>query len=260
MCEFLTAPPLAALDGVVHGFFTRRGGVSTGIYEALNCGPGSDDDPAAVAENRRRVTAALGLERAPLVSLHQVHSAEALTLAAAPDPQAPRARADAMATDRSGFALGILTADCAPVLLADPHARVIGAAHAGWGGAFTGVLEAAVSAMAGLGAAPQRIVAAIGPTIGPASYEVGPDFVARATALDARAEGFFRPGTRPGHPHFDLPGYVAERLRAAGLATVHDLARDTYADEAGCFSYRRATHRGEPDYGRMVAAIALAGG
>ncbi len=245
---------VGALDGVPHGFLGRRGGVSTGLYAGLNIGTGSDDDVAAVAENRRRATGAI-VPGARLVTAYQVHSAEAV-MVTAPFADDARPHADALVTDRPGLALGILTADCAPVLLADRAAGVIGAAHAGWKGALGGVTDQAVAAMERLGARRDRVVAAIGPCIAQASYEVDDAFLARFAEADADNDRFFVAG-RAGHHRFDLEGYVARRLAAAGIARVERLGLDTYPDEARFFSYRRATHRGEPGYGRQVAIIAL---
>jgi polyphenol oxidase len=238
----------AALTGMPHGFLGRAGGVSTGVYAGLNVGLGSNDDPAAVAENRRRAVAA---------TLHQVHSAEAVAvLAAYPDDARPHA--DALVTDRPGLLLGILTADCAPILFADADAGVVGAAHAGWKGALGGVTDATIAAMERLGADRSRISAAIGPCIARASYEVDDAFACRFEAADPANERFFAPG-KPGRHQFDLEAYVAARLAAAGLTRVEALGLDTYADEARSFSYRRATHRREPDYGRQIALIGLPG-
>jgi YfiH family protein len=245
----------AALDGIAHGFLGREGGVSTGIVAGLNVGLGSDDARAAIAENRRRATYAV-LRHAALVTLHQVHSAEACAVTA-PFADEARPHADALVTDRPGLLLGILTADCAPVLLADREAGVVGAAHAGWKGALGGVTDAAVAAMEALGARRSRITAAIGPCIARASYEVDDGFVARFAAEDPENERFFSLGRRDGHHQFDLEAYVAQRLAAAGLARVEALGLDTYADERRFFSFRRATHRGEPDYGRQIALIGL---
>lgn len=249
--------PALALPGLRHAFFTREGGVSEGIYASLNGGLGSNDAPDAVAENRRRMVEALGAEA--LVSLHQVHSAEAVVVEApfAPDT---RPKADGMATRVPGLALGILTADCGPILFADAEARVVGAAHAGWKGALTGVPEATLRAMEGLGARRERTVAVLGPTIGRDAYEVGPEFVARFREADPAHGRYFTPSAeRPGHAFFDLPAFVTARLRAAGIGTVADLGLCTYSDEARFYSYRRTTHRSEPDYGRMIAAIVLEG-
>ena len=253
--EPLTLPALQA-GGVVHGFFTREGGVSQGIYAGLNCGPGSGDDREHVRQNRRRAKAALGLAAGDLVSLHQAHTAECVTVTR-PWPDGERPRADGMATDRANVALGVLTADCAPVLFVDPQARVIGAAHAGWRGAVDGVLDSTVDAMVALGAQRGRIVAGIGPTIGPESYEVGPEFPDRVAAGPLAADGFFQPAARDGHFLFDLPGYVRARLQRAGVGQADWIEEDTVPDATRFFSYRRATHNGEGDYGRLLSAIAL---
>src|SRR6185312_14701874 len=246
------AETLARERGLAHGFFTREGGVSTGVYASLNCGPGSRDDPAAVATNRARAVAALA-PKARLVTLAQIHSGTVHVVDADWD-FAARREGDGLATAQPGVALGILTADCTPVLFADPHARVVGAAHAGWKGAVDGVLEATIAAMEKLGAERARLGAAIGPTISQANYEVGQDLRDRFSGDDAR---FFAATDRPGHYRFDLPGYVAQRLKKAGVMTVSDLALCTYPPENGFFSYRRTTHRGEPDYGRELSAIML---
>ena len=238
--------------GVAHGFFGLEGGVSTGLYAALNCGPGSKDASEAVTENRRRVAGALGA--AELVSLSQVHSPIVHTLDSAP-PQ--RLEGDAMVTVTPGLALGILTADCAPVLLADAQGRVIGAAHAGWKGALGGVLEATLDAMEKLGADRSQIVAAIGPCISQANYEVGWDFRDRFLEQGLRNRKFFTPSGKEGHYRFDLEDYAATRLTAAGIASVEKMGVCTYPPESGFFSFRRTTHAGEPDYGRQVSAILL---
>jgi YfiH family protein len=238
--------------GIAHGFFGRSGGVSTGLYESLNCGPGSSDDPADVAENRRRVAAAL-LQGARLISLSQIHSATVHTLTGRED----RPEGDGMVTATPGVALGILTADCAPVLLADPEARVIGAAHAGWKGALGGVLEATLEAMETLGASRNNIQAAIGPSISQDNYEVGWDFRDRFLHLGLKNRRFFVPSGREGHYRFDLPGYAAHRLTAAGVGSVAALGVCTYPPENGFFSFRRTTHAGEADYGRQISAIVL---
>jgi hypothetical protein len=251
----LTLDTLAG-EGVVHGFFTREGGVSQGIYAGLNCGPGSGDDREYVRQNRRRAKAALGLAAGDLISLHQAHTNQCVTVTR-PWPDGARPRADGMATDRPNVALGVLTADCAPVLFVDPQARVIGAAHAGWRGAVDGVLDSTVDAMAALGAHRARIVAGIGPTIGPGSYEVGPEFPERVAAGPIAAEDFFQPAERAGHFLFDLPGYVRARLERAGVGHAAWIGWDTVPDETRFYSYRRATHRGEGDYGRLLSAIAL---
>jgi len=230
---------------------TRVGGVSTGLVEGLNCGFGADDDPAAVRENRRRAGEAL-LPGASIVSVHQVHSADVVTIER-PWPDDARPKADALVTDRPGLLLGILTADCAPVLFADREAGVIGAAHAGWRGAHGGIVEATVAAMAALGAARERIVAAVGPCIAQRSYEVSAEFRDQFAVEDAR---FFAPGA-PGHWQFDLPGYVAARLGESRIGAVEILHCDTYADPLRFFSFRRATHLGEPTYGRQLSLIGL---
>ncbi|MDH3666566.1 MAG: peptidoglycan editing factor PgeF [Paracoccaceae bacterium] len=250
----MTLDPIraTALEDVTHGFFTRRGGVSKDIYAALNGGQGSNDDPGAIAENRARIIAHLEVE--DLISVHQIHSdrAEVVT---GPWP-GDRPKADAMVTGQPGLGLAILTADCAPVLFADRQAGVIGAAHAGWGGALGGVLEATVEAMLGLGAARGRITAVIGPVISQRAYEVGPEYVERFLDDDPENACFFADG-QGDRAMFDLPGYCLERLRAAGLGLAEWTGHCTYSDEERFFSYRRACHRGEADYGRLVAAIAL---
>lgn len=252
---FATGEALAGIAGIRHGFFGRVGGVSEGVYATLNCGPGSADDPEAVAANRALAMAALGLPEGALYTARQVHGTEAIVLHA---PGAERRTGDALATAAPGIALGILTADCAPVLLADPEAGIVGAAHAGWRGAFDGVLGAAVAAMEALGAARGRILAAVGPCIGRASYEVGPEFRARFEAADAANARWFAEPRRGARPHFDLEGYVETRLAALGLAGISVARADTCAEE-GYFSYRRALLCGEAGYGRALSAIALAG-
>jgi YfiH family protein len=244
----------SALGAVAHGFLGRVGGVSAGIHAGLNVGLGSDDDRAAVAENRRRAVEAV-LPGAALVTVHQVHSAEAVT-AVEPWPDESRPRADAIVTDRPGLLLGVLTADCAPVLLVDSQARVVGAAHAGWKGALGGVTDAALAAMEALGAQRVRIAAAVGPCIAQASYEVDAAFEANFVAAEPLNARFFRSG-RAGHAWFDLAGYVVARLKVAGIGSVEALGLDTYADDRRFFSYRRATHKGEPGYGRQIALIGI---
>jgi YfiH family protein len=252
----LQAASLSALAGIRHAFFTRDGGVSDGIYASLNGGPGSDDAPAKVAENRSRMAAALGVAPDRLLTAHQIHSPDVVTIDEPWEPQA-RPRADAIVTRARGLAIAITTADCGPVLLADATAGVIGAAHAGWRGAATGVLEATIAAMERCGADRGRMVAALGPMIRQPNYEVGPEFVTRFKADDGANERFFQPSSRSGHALFDLPGYIATRLAAAGIRRVEDLGHCTYGDAARFFSYRRSTHRKEPDYGRHLNAIAL---
>jgi YfiH family protein len=251
---------LSALDGdpgIRHAFFTRQGGVSQGLFASLNCGFGSRDDPASVEKNRAIAAAQLGLPVHRLVTCHQIHGTATVTVER-PWHRAANPRADGMVTAEPGIALGVLAADCAPVLFADPDARIIGAAHGGWRGALAGVMEATVAAMAALGAVPARICAGIGPCIAQPSYEVGPEFAAAFAAADRESGGFFEPASREGHFRFDLGGYIAHRLARLGLARIERAANDTAAEEALFFSYRRACLRGEPDYGRGLAAIALA--
>ncbi len=244
-----------SLAGIRHGFFTRRGGVSNGIYAGLNCGLGSSDDEAAVHENRRRLAAHFGAAPEALLNAWQVHSADVATVT---EPWAPGEgpRLDALVTRRPGLVLAVATADCGPLLFADAEAGVIGAAHAGWKGAFTGVLENTALAMEALGAERSRIRVALGPTISRAAYEVGPEFRARFVEAEADNARFFAASPRLGHHMFDLPAYIGARAEAAGLA-FETLDLCTYADEVRFFSYRRATHRAEPDYGRLFAAITL---
>jgi YfiH family protein len=252
----LIADPLAAAGNIRHGFFTRRGGTSEGIYASLNCGLGSNDDKIHVHENRRRAMREVGLAEDALRTVYQIHSANVVTIDGGMDNTAT-ARADALVSARPGNALGVLAADCAPVLLADPEAAVIGAAHAGWRGAVSGVIEATIAAMAGLGAEPGRITAVVGPCIGQESYEVGVEFSQPFRQQDPANDRFFAPGSRDGHLQFDLAGYVLSRLAATGVSASSALGADTYADE-DLFSYRRTCHRGEPDYGRNLSVIALA--
>jgi YfiH family protein len=251
---------LSVLDShsaVRHAFFTREGGVSDGIYSSLNCGFGSGDDQDRVERNRAIAASRLGLPADRLVSCHQVHGTATIKVER-PWRRQDNPRADGMVSAVPGIALGVLAADCAPVLFADPEAQVIGAAHGGWRGALSGVMEATVEAMTALGARAERVRAGIGPCIGQPSYEVGPEFAARFAAEDASSARFFRPALRPGHFLFDLPGYIAHRLSRLGLAEIERTPHDTAAEEALFFSYRRACRRGETDYGRGLAAIALA--
>jgi len=250
----LTSPLLADLPGVRHAFFTRQGGVSEGLFESLNVGIGSGDDPARVAENRSRAAAALGGDISALATCYQIHSAVAVMAEA---PFAERPWADAVVTRTPGLICGALAADCAPVLLVDPEARIVAAVHAGWRGALAGVVGAAVDAMISLGADPGRISAAVGPCIGPASYEVGLEFLESFTAADPANARFFAPGARPDKRLFDLPGYVLGRLAAAGVGRAEWIGRDTLAEEDWFFSNRGAVHRGEGDYGRLLSAISL---
>lgn len=252
----LKATNLDTLSGVAHAFFGRKGGVSTSIYASLNCGPGSGDDRANVVENRRRAVASLGASDSRLATLYQMHGATAVRVTE-PWEIGHAPRADASVTNHPGVALGILTADCAPVLFADAEARVVGAAHAGWKGARAGVVESALAAMEELGARRDRIVAAIGPCITQPAYEVGAELRARVLDDDPAGVRFFIPSDREDHWRFDLPGYVRHRLRQAGVQDISDLPLCTYAQEAAFFSYRRATHHGEADYGRQLSAIML---
>lgn len=254
--EAIRSARLGAHAGIRHGFFTRQGGVSDGIYASLNAGRGSGDAADSVARNRARIAAALAVAPDALVSMHQTHSADVLVV---DGPRTDRPRVDALVTRTPGVALGVLHADCAPVLFADPQAGVVGGAHSGWRGAVGGVLEATLEAMSALGASPARVVAVIGPTIAQASYEVGPAFPDPIVAEIPEAARFFAPGARPSHHQFDLPGYIAMRLARAGVGEIDDLGLDTYRDERLFFSYRRATHRGEADYGRLLSAISLEG-
>jgi len=252
----LKAKNLEALDGIRHAFFTREGGVSSGVYEGLNGGTGSSDKPENVAENRARMAAAVGVTPENFLTAYQIHSPD-VVVAEKPWPQSDRPRADAIVTKVPGLAIGISTADCGPVLFADPQARVLGAAHAGWRGAFGGVIEATLAAMEKLGADRDRVVAAAGPMISQPNYEVGQELVDRFVAADPANARFFAPATRAGHAMFDLPGYVVARLKASGVRHVENLAVCTYGNPAQFYSYRRSTHRAEPDYGRHINAIAL---
>ncbi|KJC44936.1 polyphenol oxidase [Bradyrhizobium sp. LTSP885] len=246
---------LSAIPDLRHAFFAREGGVSEGIYAALNGGLGSRDDPASVVENRRRMAERLGVSPAHLVSVHQIHSPD-VVVATGPWNGDARPKADALVTNVEGLAISVTTADCGPILFVDPNARVIGAAHAGWKGALTGVLESTIDAMETLGADRSGIVAAIGPLIRQDSYEVGSEFVERFIEADAGNGMFFIPGERDGHAMFDLAGFIRMRLENAGVLMIDDLGIDTYSDER-FFSYRRSVHRKESDYGRHVHAIAL---
>jgi YfiH family protein len=247
---------LKGVSGIRHAYFTREGGVSGGIYAGLNGGLGSNDDPAKVEENRRRMAAALNVSASDFLTLYQVHSPDVVVVRE-PWDSTSRPKADAMVTDQAGLALGVTTADCGPVLFVDPQARVIGAAHAGWQGALRGVLEATLDAMETLGAARRRIAVALGPTLSQTNYEVGPEFVARFVSADAANSRYFAPATRQGHALFDLPAYIAARLKAAGVGSFDDVALCTYADPDRFYSYRRSVHRKEADYGRNIHAILL---
>ena len=251
----LASPLLSAIPGLRHAFFSRDGGVSDDIYASLNGGLGSNDDPAKVEENRRRMAEQMGVAPEHLLSVHQVHSPDAV-VATDPWPGGVRPRADAIVTRSEGLAIAVTTADCGPILLVDPNARVIGAVHAGWKGALTGILESTVDAMEKLGAERSGIVAAIGPLIRQHSYEVGGEFVDRFTETDAENALFFLPSVRHGHAMFDLASFIRTRLENAGVLMIDDIGVDTYSDER-FYSYRRSVHRNEPDYGRHVHAIAL---
>jgi purine-nucleoside/S-methyl-5'-thioadenosine phosphorylase / adenosine deaminase len=253
----LQANSLSRLARTRHAFFTRSGGVSEGVYASLNGGTGSNDAPDKIAENRARMAAALGVTAERLLTAYQVHSPD-VVVAQAPWAQAKRPRADAIITRTPGLAVGVSTADCGPLLFADAEAGVVGAAHAGWRGALTGVIEAAVAAMEKLGAKRTRIAAVLGPTIRQPNYEVGPEFVARFLAADPVNARFFAPSEQSGHAMFDLTGYIAERVHRAGIENFEDLGLCTYAEPERFFSYRRMTKMGEADYGRHINAIALA--
>ena len=241
------------LDDIKHGFFTRAGGVSSGVFKGLNCGTGSSDQREAVSTNRARVAETLGIVPSALLSVYQVHSNEVVTVT---EPFADAPKADAMVTDRHGIALGVLTADCAPILFADQDARVIGAAHAGWKGALTGVIENTLSAMEALGADRSNIVASVGPSISQRNYEVGPEFLENFTDEDHGYSRFFTQGDGDRY-RFDLPSFVLYRLRSAGVADASWIGRCTYDEPQQFYSYRRTTHAGEADYGRLISAIRL---
>jgi YfiH family protein len=252
----IEAKSLAAIEGIGHGFFTREGGMSGGIYASLNCGLGSKDDPAHVAENRRRVAKELGTDAPSLVSPYQLHSAAAV-VAEQPWTREDAPRVDAVVTAKPGLAIAVSTADCVPVLFADAETAIIGAAHAGWRGALSGVLEAALEAMETLGANRSRVTAAIGPAISQAAYEVGEEFERQFLDEDIGNARFFVRPDPASRPHFDLTGYVAARLESANVAHVETLEICTYSAEDRLFSYRRACHRGESDYGRQISAIVI---
>ena len=251
----IEASNLSAIAGIRHGFFTRDGGFSTGLYASLNTGLGSDDDRDTVKRNRAKVCDALGVKC--LVTPYQVHSPDAVIVHTPWDHDVPDSvpRADAVVTDQPGFAVAVNTADCTPVLFASGDGKVVGAAHAGWKGAIGGVLAATVARMRALGAA--DIHAAIGPTISQANYEVGPEFEAQFVARDTGNARFFVPSVKAGHFMFDLPAFVRSQLEPLALAGMQDLGLCTYADEKRFFSYRRTTHRGEPDYGRQLSAVCI---
>lgn len=252
----IEATELTSIGGIRHGYFTRRGGYSSGLFCSLNCGYGSGDDRATVGRNRAAAAAMLGLETDHLLTVYQVHSDRVVTVAGTWKPE-EAAEADAMVTDMPGVGLGVLTADCAPVLFASRDGRCIGAAHAGWKGALAGVTDTTIGAMERLGARRSDITALIGPTISGRAYEVGPELRARFLVAETDNERWFSPSSRKGHFMFDLPGYIVARLTRAGIAAARDLGHCTYCD-ASYFSFRRATHRGEKEYGRLLSAIAIA--
>ena len=258
MRQTLQAQSLAKLAGIRHGFFTRSGGVSQGVYTTLGGGTGSDDAPDNVTENRARMAAVLGVSPDRLLTAKQIHS-PVVVVAEQPWTRENRPRADGIVTRTSGLAVGVSTADCGPLLFADSQAGVVGATHAGWRGALTGVVETTVAAMEKLGADRGRISAALGPTIQQRNYEVGPEFVERFLAADAANKRFFTVSKRDGHAMFDLTGYIADRVARTGIENFEDLGLCTYAEPERFYSYRRMTLLGEPDYGRNVNAIALAG-
>ena len=252
----ITAATLSALPGIRHGFFTRQGGVSGGIYSSLNCGLGSNDDRALVSRNRDRVAEHLGASSGRIVTVYQTHSAIALTIDR-PFPAGNVPKADALVTCKPGLAVAALAADCAPVLFADAKAKVVAAAHAGWRGALGGILESTIAAMVQLGAKRSEIHAAVGPCIHQEHYEVGPEFEAQFLLAPSGNAAFFRIPAAKTKAHFDLPGFVAHRLANAGIANVTPSPYCTYADPERFFSYRRTTHHGEPDYGRQISAIVV---
>ena len=246
--------PLLAAAGVRHAFFTRNGGVSPGVYATLNGGVGSSDSREHVAENRRRMALTLGVAEDRLLVPFQIHSPDCLIVDA---PWTERPRCDGLATATPGLALGVTGADCGMILFADPRRGVVGACHAGWKGALSGVIEATLAAMEKLGARRAETIVTLGPTIGPASYEVGPEFFAQFVTQSPEHARFFSPSVKPEHKMFDLPGFIGMRVERAGVAQFENLGLDTYADETRFYSYRRTTHRKEPDYGRLVSAIVV---
>ena len=254
----ITSRYLLRHDRIKHAFFSRQGGVSEGVYESLNCGYGSGDDPAKVRANQEAAMALLDVGADNLATVHQFHSANVVSVEA-PCRREERPKADAMVTRRPGVVLGIMTADCGPVLFADQTAGVIGAAHAGWRGALDGILDSTSAAMEELGAKRENIVAALGPCIRQSSYEVGDDFKRAFVDVDTANAIYFKPAPRLGHAMFDLAGFIFGRLKRLGIQTVEDMAIDTYSEQNGFFSYRRATHRGENDYGRGLSVVMLEG-
>jgi YfiH family protein len=252
----IIASELDAYVKLKHGFFTREGGVSSGVYKGLNCGYGSGDDNANIDQNRSIAMAKLGISRKNLNTIHQIHSSN-VVVAQAPWSFYDRPKADAIVTDKPGLAIGIMTADCTPVLFADPYGGVIGAAHAGWKGAFAGVLSGTVEKMEQLGADRAQIIAAVGPCIHQGSYEVGPEFINQFLTKNPKNSEFFIPSSKDSYHLFDLPGFVLSKLNVLGLSVVQSVSEDTYADENKFYSYRRATHAKEADYGRCISAIIL---
>lgn len=247
---------LLDLPGIEHGFFTRNGGASSGIYQSLNCGFGSDDDKEHVAENRALIAKTMGVASDKLITAHQVHSPDALAVTSGfADGQAPKL--DALVTATPGLAVAILTADCGPILFADPEAKVVAAAHSGWRGAFSGVIETTIERMEELGARASNIIAVLGPTISKPNYEVDTAFMDNFTNTKPEWEQFFSEGNRQGHVQFDLPAFILHKLNSCGLALAINMDRCTYGEEDLLFSFRRSTHRNEPDYGRQISAIAL---
>lgn len=252
----ITANNLAEQEGIAHGFFTRQGGVSGGVYAGLNCGPGSNDNPSHVQENISRAVLALAGHTVPLCRCSQIHSADVITVEQPWSPNQPP-KADALVTKQHEIVIGVLTADCGPILFADTEAGVVGAAHAGWKGAIGGVLENTIAAMEALGARKANIVAALGPCIAQASYEVGPEFYGQFVQKQMLYGTFFRESAKQDHYLFDLAGFIRHQLLQSGLHNVEVIGKDTYSDEAQFFSFRRTTHRGETDYGRQLSAIML---
>jgi polyphenol oxidase len=256
MLSPIEAPNLKALPSIRHGFFTRAGGVSTGIYAGLNCGLGSKDDSALVIENRRRVSQHLGGTYDGVVTLYQVHGATALSIDA-PVSRDALPKTDAVVTKTPGLVIGVLTADCAPVLFADPEAKIVAAAHAGWRGAVAGIVESTIVEMERLGAKRERIHAALGPCINQPAYEVGPDFETELLSRDTSFARFLNRANAKAKAHFDLPGFVMARLEATKIANAVSAASCTHANESLFYSYRRTTQRKEEDYGRQISAIVV---
>ncbi|WP_310618973.1 peptidoglycan editing factor PgeF [Flexibacterium corallicola] len=252
----ITAPALEELSGIKHGFFTRKNGLSTGLYKSLNVGLGSDDERETVLKNRALVAQRMGVSSENLVTAYQVHSSRVLSVKAPLSDEQDR-KADALVTNTPELAIGVLTADCGPVLFADPKNRVIGATHAGWKGAFSGILQNTVEAMEALGAERGAIIAVIGPLISQRNYEVGPEFHGTFIEADESHHSFFSPSSKGGHFLFNLPEFIGMQLKQTKIASIIDINCCTYAQEQQFFSYRRATHRSEPDYGRQISAISL---